>query len=369
MKVAFCIREDYDTRGGGDVVQMLKTKFFLEKDFNDVQIEIVNSPEKLNSSFDICHIFNYSTYKITNDYFVKAKNLNLKIASSPIYWDYKILAYALFSKLGFHKLNKFILGFEIKVVAIFNFLFATNVLTTNKFKKRIIFFLSNSNVVLPNSEEEMDLLCQFVRKNKENINYKVALNASDSKQSINTNIDIFSTYKIPNDFILQVGRIEPIKNQLSIVKALFDRKEIPIVFIGAFSHKEYTKELKKQASKRGNVFFINEIPHSDIYEFYKKAKLHILPSLRESPGLVSLEAISMGCEVIVSKFPYSPYETYFRKYAYVIDPLDVDSIKKKILEVLENKFLRNKEYSDEFSWEVTACQTYEAYKSLMNYDS
>lgn len=364
MKVAFCIREDYNTRGGGDVIQMMKTKQFLEDNYDNIQIEIINSPEKLDSSFDLCHIFNYSTHIITNNYFVKAKSMNLKIASSPIYWDYKIVVYALFSKLGFHKLNKAILNLEIKITSIFNLLFTINFLITNKFKEQIKFFITTSDIVLPNSEEEMDLLCKFIQNDKKDINYKVAFNAADSNHIIDNDENILSTYKIPDNFILQVGRIEPIKNQLNVVKALFDRKDIPILFIGAIAHKEYAEEVKKQGNKRGNVFFINEIPHQDIYKFYKKAKLHILPSLRESPGLVSLEAISMGCEAIVSKFPYSPYETYFKEYAHVIDPLDTDSIKQKVLEVLDNKHLTKKKYSKEFSWEVTARQTYEAYMSL-----
>ena len=53
----------------------------------------------------------------------------------------------------------------------------------------------------------------------------------------------FSKYKLPKDYILQVGRIEYLKNQLNLLYALREHINIPIVFIGQISDAKYGKKI------------------------------------------------------------------------------------------------------------------------------
>ena len=95
MKVAFCIRPDYMELMGGDVIQMLKTKKYLEKNFS-VEIDVLTKPEDINSKYDIVHVFNFSTYIVSKKYINKAIENDIPVVSSPIYWDY---SYASTTKL------------------------------------------------------------------------------------------------------------------------------------------------------------------------------------------------------------------------------------------------------------------------------
>ncbi len=369
IKIAFCIRSTYKTRGGGDVIQMLKTKEYLERMDKDLIIEIVDDPRNLSYDTQICHIFNYSTTEDSNKFFEQAKSMSCKIVSSSIYWDYKILVYEFFSHLGFTKLNRSILKTEVWLANIINKLWDNPYfyLFSNKFRLEASYFVESSDLVLPNSKEEMQLLAQFLNKEIDSIPHHVVFNASEV-HDVSTPVDhILEQNSIPSNYVLQVGRIEPIKNQLSVVRALAKHPEIPILFIGACANPKYYQILQKEAKKRGNVYFLKEIPHDQIYSFYKKALLHILPSLRESPGLVSLEALAMGCPCIVSEYPYAPFETYFDGIATAIDPLSEQSIRDAVLSITKGINVKAlKAYDNRFKWDLAAKQTYDAYVKVLS---
>ena len=77
----------YDNPLGGDAIQMLETKKWLESLYG-FHISVITDPKELTDDFDIVHIFNFSTYEITNRFMEKAHQLGIPIVSSCIYWDY-----------------------------------------------------------------------------------------------------------------------------------------------------------------------------------------------------------------------------------------------------------------------------------------
>ncbi|MCU9809873.1 hypothetical protein LEQ06_18000 [Paraclostridium sp. AKS46] len=74
MKVAFCIREDYLDKKGGDTIQLLKTKESLEKIYNIKTVVITNPKTIKEENPDICHIFNLQTKEITEQFMYESKN-------------------------------------------------------------------------------------------------------------------------------------------------------------------------------------------------------------------------------------------------------------------------------------------------------
>ncbi len=366
IKVAFCVREDYKTRGGGDVVQILKTKEYLEKNYSDISIDIITNAKELDTSYNICHIFNLSLIDDAFKYATKAKELNLKVVCSTIYWDYSVVSYHKFAEFGFFYLNNFVLNIEKKIYYFLSHIFKKETLVSKRFKDRVIEINKNIDLYLPNSNEELVHLENFTNLNLRNKS-SIIYNATELKQNINY-VNVLEKHNLPENYVLQVGRIEPIKNQLSLLFALKNEKHIPIVFLGKPFNTAYFNLLKKYSLKRGNVFFINEVHHDEVYSFYKYAKVHVLMSLRESPGLVSLEAMACGCNIVVSKFPYSPVSTYFSNYAFIADPLSTIDIRSKVLDALNSKINSDnlKDYVKKFNWNTTANQTYESYISLNN---
>ena len=83
INVAFCNRPSYDNPLGGDAIQMLKTKEWLEILYG-IHISIITHPNELTVNFNIVHVFNFATYEITNGFVEKAHQLGIPIISSCI---------------------------------------------------------------------------------------------------------------------------------------------------------------------------------------------------------------------------------------------------------------------------------------------
>ncbi|MBX2930496.1 MAG: glycosyltransferase [Chitinophagaceae bacterium] len=371
IKIAYCIRADYKTAIGGDVIQLLKTKEFVEKKY-PVQINIITNPNELNSAYNIAHIFNLVTRAETTAFIHKAKSLNIKIALSTIFWDYTYGASRDYAEiLGYKVYNSFI-GLTITwLTKISGYLFNKPRVIGKPMRKYMKDCVMSADVLLPNSIEELQKLAAFVHLDFNDLNQKtvVVYNATTIPENADTHDnELIAKYQLPKNYILQVGRIDYTKNQLAVLLALQNHKEIPIVILGRPNDKVYYKKVKQAASKRGNVFFVDEVPHHETYIFFKNAALHILPSLRESPGLVNLEALLNKCKIVVSGNDFLPFNTYFKDIAISVNPYSLPSIRKGIFRELNtNRDMEeiSKSIETKFNWAITAEQTYSAYTKIM----
>lgn len=371
MRVAFCNRPDWDNPLGGDGIQMLKTRSYLEKEYG-INIDIITNPENLNSDYDIVHIFNFATCAITDGFFERAKEINLPIASSSIFWDYDFYTVEPFFNLfGYPKfITRRIVSFYIKLAKILAHFSKKLYFLTPECKKYYKKFISYSNVILPNSSEEGELLLRYAGMENCAGKISVAYNGVELNEDTEdcSNKEVFlHKYNIPENYVLEIGRIEYCKGQLNLVSSLFENPEIPIVFVGRPTgwKLRYFSKVKELAEKRGNVFFINAVPHEEVKFFYKYAAVHVLPSLRESPGLVSLEAQSLGCPIVVSSKEFLPLDTYFSGIPYVVDPLNKNSMRDTILKAYKER-KQLKFDNSKFTWVNVAKQTYNAYKKVLN---
>lgn len=372
MKLAFCIREDYDTQVGGDSIQLLKTKEYLEKSFQ-ITIDIVTNPDKLHGEYDIVHIFNLATRKITLAFFEKATALNLKIALSTIFWNYSYQAGKDIAKLTGYRIP--VMPWQAEAINLFcritAALFNKPRILARSFRNLCRNAMNKADILLPNSIEELQELCHFTGLPFEEIKQKtnVVVNAATFSTS-ETDDDVCKEFQIPDKFILQIGRIEYIKNQLNLIKAFKNDKDIAIVFIGKVNEQAYFRKVKKCAEKRGNVYFIDHIQHNKINSFYRKALVHVLPSFRESPGLVSLEALSQQCRIVVSGKTFAPVETYcFTENATIVNPTSLKSIRSGVLqEIARERNMKqiSEKVQSHFNWKVAAEQTFAAYQKLLN---
>lgn len=366
MKIAFCIRPEYDNPLGGDAVQMLKTKEYLEKSY-DVLIKIITDPKMITNEFAIIHVFNFSTYQISRAFIQNAIEKKIPVVSSPIYWDYSYAStsklFNLFPHLTY--LDEFTINIFRKTAQLIGNVYNKPATISSVFRKNVQWMYKNSRFVAPNSLEEANLLLKWIKSdNLDKI--RIVYNATDTKKSqIIENEDVFlKKYNIPKDYILQIGRIEYCKNQLNLITALKDNPEIPIVFIGKVIDLKYYKKIRKVADKRGNVYFIDFIPHDMLNSFYRFAKLHVLLSLRESPGLVTIEALSNKCAIVISDERFVPLKTYFENQPYVTNPLRIKSIKGIVLNAYMNTQTNPFDFN-KFSWETVALQTYNIYNEIL----
>jgi glycosyltransferase involved in cell wall biosynthesis len=378
MNIGFCIRPDYLLQTSGDTVQLLKTKKYLERNYH-CKISILTSANEINSTYDLVHIFNLQTHKLSEAFVRKAKKLNIKIAFSTIFWD---LHYAVAYDFLLRYLKiidpKYLNLYGLKfLLQNFSKIIGKPLYYSNNYINSIKFMIDNSDVLLPNSEEEITCIVNHIKADIDSIKRKsmVVFNSVDTiepdqagKRNNKKSKELMKTLKLPQEYILCVGRIEPIKNQYSIIKAM-EQEDIPLVFAGdKESNPSYFNYLLTKTNNK-NIYFIGQVPHENLMEIYKNALVHVLPSFRESPGLASIEALANGCKCVVSNEKFCPVKTYFGNNVTVIDPTKIYSLYKGILSEIEEKrdlTEISKIAKGRFNWEITAQQTYAAYKKILD---
>lgn len=364
MKIIFCNRANWLERPGGDSVQMLKTKEFLEKLY-EVKVTIVTDPREIQY-FDspIVHIFNIQSIDESLAFAYEAKKTKKKIVLSPIYWD---LSHAKFIDIlarleifDIHKYFAYIKPVFLFFYELYNLAISKLYYRCNKFRNKGKKLLLLSDVILPNSMEELKLLESFFKISIKN--FEVVFNAVDP--SVFKNREKVTGRKTEKKVIC-AARIEPFKNQLSLIKALYEFTNIKIQLVGGVGNSLYYKKVSKIAKKRGNVVIIDKhISQTDLVKLYYENDVHVLPSFRESPGLSSLEALQCGLNIVVSSEEFCPIHTYFKdlvnKRVFICNPYDVNSIKKAVLKALKTTGVI---YTQDtaFTWETAAKQTFNAY--------
>src|SRR5439155_18907308 len=128
-----------------------------------------------------------------------------------------------------------------------------------------------------------------------------------------------------------VARIEGLKNQLNVIKALGGTKyQLTIIGKAAINQMSYFNECRELASKYSNIHFVTEhIEHEKLASIYKAAKVHVLASWFETTGLVSLEAAMMDCNIVITR--KGDTEEYFNDLAYYCEPDNIESIRDAII--------------------------------------
>jgi len=296
--------------------------------------------------------------------------LNLPIFASSIYWDYSFVSTSRIAKVLGIKffISDLYMNFMLFLIKITAFVFNKPQNISRGFRHNLKYFINKATCVLPNSAEEANLLLSFTKLNSSLLNdkFRVVLNAVEfGEERVElSKSDFLKKWNIPDNYILQVGRVEYTKNQLNLITALMDRSDIPLVFVGKVVEFDYYERIKKIAKKRGNVYFIDFVPHKEISTFYKYAKLHVLLSLRESPGLVNLEALKNGCPIVIPDQRFLPVDTYFSGQPYIVNPFDIVNVKQTVIEAYE-KGAKIKFDIDKFSWKNTSKDTYSAYIEFM----
>ena len=111
-------------------------------------------------------------------------------------------------------------------------------------------------------------------------------------------------------FVLFVGRIEPRKNPLGLIRAI-RAVDLPLVVIGDAPPgcERYWLECRRAGGER--VCWLGRLDHDDplLASAYAAARVFALPSWFETPGLAALEAALAGCSVVIT--PFGSTRDYF----------------------------------------------------------
>ncbi|MHB8903080.1 MAG: glycosyltransferase [Thermoguttaceae bacterium] len=166
-------------------------------------------------------------------------------------------------------------------------------------------------------------------------------------------------------FALYVGRIEPRKNQLGLLRAMRGAG-VPVVFVGDAvpGHDRYWQTCCREADS--SVIFVPRLDHDDplLRSAYAACGCVVLPGWYETPGLVALEAAMTGAPLVL---PHggSAREYFGRDASYVV-PEDLPGIRRAVLGALEqprSEFIANR-IRENFTWKAAAAATLDAYRRV-----
>ena len=366
MKVLFITRLTVFTGPGGDTVQLLQTKKYLEK--IGVTVTIANALDYDFLDYDVIHFFNLRNPQDILVPVRRAKKLGVPSVLSTIWGSY--YEGDIKGRDGWYSL----LARCLKENHLEYMKAAARVFVNRNFSKNMLLYflkghltaqkeiVSKVDVLLPNSPTELERVrLDMSSPSKRGV---VVPNAVDLDVFDSHCVEFDEKFKIFENSIVCAARIESRKGQLQLIRAVTGTP-YRLVIVGKPSPNSmsYYKKCLKEASN--NVHFISHISHDELAKLYKVARAHALVSWMETPGLSSLEAGVMECNLLVTSKGDTPY--YFEDYAVYVEPDSVDSIRKGIYRVMEspyNESLR-KRIIDEFNWNKTAEMTIKGYEMAL----
>lgn len=358
MRIAFITRSTLYTVPGGDTIQVLQTAAHLKKQGVDAVVFLTS--DKIDyTEFDLLHFSNITR---PSDILFHISRTTKPFILSPILVDY--------SEYDRHY-RKGISGFILRqlpaaaneyIKTLARWLAGKDKLQTKTYlwkgqQKSIREILSRVAGLLPASEKEYQRLKELYAIEND---YSIVPNGIDPSL-------FCPDEKIAKDhkLVLCAARIEGIKNQLNLIKAL-NNTSYTLLVVGSYApnQRKYYDACRKIAAS--NIEFHDRVSQDVLSSYYKAAKVHALPSWFETCGLSSLEAAAMGCNVVITEKGYT--REYFGNDGFYCNPADPASIFGAIETAAQSpgrKELQQK-ILQRYTWQQTAAITLNTCKNILS---
>lgn len=133
--------------------------------------------------------------------------------------------------------------------------------------------------------------------------------------------------------LLFVGRLSSEKNISMAIDAFLQAKLSDCVFVIIGDGPEKDMLCRKYGNE-DSVMLLGRYEGDPLYAWYNVAQVLILPSIRETFGAVTNEALMAGCQVILSEVAGSGCLIDENKNGYFVSPSDKDGISNQITRAL-----------------------------------
>ncbi|MCX6660890.1 MAG: glycosyltransferase [Candidatus Bathyarchaeota archaeon] len=356
MRVAFLTYQGAFNLHGGAETQIEMTARYLSK-LKEVEVRLFDMWKDKIEEFDIVHIFKPTSFPAESLSICRyAKRRGVRIVVSPIFFR---------TGDGIDEHLPFTQNLLYHSRLAFN-----DLVTSLPYVRELDPYaqvqelLRQSDSILPNTRAELEsIMLTFEGLPREK--FSLIPNGVDERFAYGDSRLFKERYGM-DEIILFVGNIEPRKNLLRLIRSFKkSRLQANLVIIGKEGDFEYANRCKKEASDR--VFFLGALPHDSeiLVSAYKAARVLVLPSLFETPGLAALEGGLAGANIVVTEFGGT--KEYFGDMASYVNPTDVDGIAEALSKSFKSpKNLRlSNHISAQFLWENVARKTLVAYKSIL----
>lgn len=356
LRVAIIARSTLYTVPGGDTVQALQTAAQLDK--LGVAVNIYLSNDDIDySKYDLLHFFNIIR---PADILHHSQKAGKPYVVSTILVDYS--EYDKQYRKGLGRLFAYLPTDSIEYLkTIARWLLGRDALASKSYlwrgqRNSILQILNKAQLILPNSESEYR---RVMKAYPSRVKYQVVPNGIDPGL-----FQYNAAATRDNNLVICVARIEGIKNQLNLIKAL-NNTRFRLLLIGNHSPSQqaYYKECRNIAA--ANIEFIEHLPQAQLVNYYQRAGVHVLPSWFETTGLSSLEAAAMGCNIVITD--KGDTREYFGNNAFYCDPKSPESIlwAIELASAAEHKPNLRERILQKYTWAQAAKSTLAAYQQIV----
>lgn len=209
------------------------------------------------------------------------------------------------------------------------------------YNKKFKYAVNNADKVVAISEQTKRDIMEFYDIPAERIEV-IYQGCHPAFKTIKTEVqkeNLRKKYNIPNQFILNVGSIEPRKNAFQIVKAV-ENLDIPLIIIGKTT--EYAKQIKAYIVEKGlenRIFLMQGFTMEELSVIYAMADVFVYPSLYEGFGIPIIEALYSGTPVVTTNSGVFPEAG--GPFSYYINPQDIGEIQYAISSILHSSNMRD----------------------------
>ena len=349
-RVLLCGRPDLLTKPGGDTIQILGLQRHLGTLGQQTDLSLALRPRL--DHIDLVHVFNLSRPMEPALQTAHAARLGRPVVLTPIYQDL-----AEYNRRGRHGAGRLLfrllghsdgllettralinLGRSAPAAAVAGLpplLAASLAHGGGAIAQLQAEILQRSDLVLFNSDLEEQTVRRCVPT--------LATHAASATVPVSIEPDelaaldpmaFLGRYGLQPGFVLCVGRIEDLKNQLGLIHAL---RPVPLQLILMRPinplHRAYARAVTRAAARRPSTLVIHDLPRPLVLSAMSAAAVHVLPSWFETAGLTSLEAAAAGCAVVSTDRGYA--RALLGQDAHYCDPGDSSSIRRAVMHALE----------------------------------
>ena len=171
-------------------------------------------------------------------------------------------------------------------------------------------------------------------------------------------------------YVVYTGSLYPHKNLETVWKALQSVSHLTLKVVSARS--VFLDEAKKRVKQLGvekRVEFLNNVADEKLVELYRKAVALVQPSKAEGFGLTPLEALAVGCPVIVSDRPI--FHEVLQVHAKFVDPYSISRWAQAMRNAMNHPMTpqqkrQSQRFAQTYTWERCVSMTQAVYTKLLS---